>query len=105
MAGYDYDLVTVGGGLGGAAGQVMAGAGARVLILRDLSEIVSAANSWRHGGLPKRGSRIADVLQGCGSTCPPPGLGRRDLQGTTPQGLPAIGFSHPEMGSLASSSG
>jgi 2-polyprenyl-6-methoxyphenol hydroxylase-like FAD-dependent oxidoreductase len=103
MAGYDYDLVTVGGGLGGAAlGTVMAGAGARVLILeQDLKfrDRVRGEFLAPWGAAEARQLGIADVLQGCGCNVPAVemGLGRRDLPGTTPQGLPAIGFSHPEM--------
>ena len=104
MATYDYDLLTVGGGLGGAAlAKVMAEAGTRVLVLeqepkfrdRVRGEFLApwgVAEAWQLG--------IADLFQQCGCDVPSVemGMGRpRDLPSTTPHGLAAIGFSHPEL--------
>ena len=97
MATYDYDLLTVGGGLGGAAlAKVMAEAGTRVLVLeqepkfrdRVRGEFLApwgVAEAWQLG--------IADLFQQCGCDVPSVemGMGRpRDLPSTTPHGLAAM---------------
>jgi len=104
MATYDYDLLTVGGGLGGAAlAKVMAEAGTRVLVLEQEPKFRDRVRGeflapW--GVAEARQLGIADVFRQCGCDVPSieMGMGRpRDLLSTTPHGLAAIGFSHPEM--------
>ena len=104
MSAPDYDLVTIGGGLGGAAlAKVMAEAGARVLVLEREPRFRDRVRGeflapW--GVAEAQQLAIADLLRRCGCDAPSVemGLGQpRDLRSTTPQGLPAIGFSHPEM--------
>jgi 2-polyprenyl-6-methoxyphenol hydroxylase-like FAD-dependent oxidoreductase len=104
MTTYDYDILTVGGGLGGAAlAKVMAEAGMRVLILEQESKFRDRVRGeflapW--GVAEARQLGVADLFQRCGCDVPSVemGMGRpRHLPSTTPHGLPAIGFSHPEM--------
>ncbi len=102
-----YDLLTIGGGLGGAAlALVMARAGARVLVLErepTFRDRVRGEFLPPWGVAEAEQLAISDLLRQCGHTVPSVemGLGRpRDLPSTTPQGLPAIGFSHPEMQEL-----
>ena len=107
MSNSDYDVVTIGGGLGGAAlALVMAKAGARVLILEREPKFRDRVRGeflppW--GVAEAQQLAISDLLRECGHNvpCVEMGLGHpRDLPSTTPQGLPAIGFSHPEMQEL-----
>ncbi len=102
-----YDLVTVGGGLGGAAlALVMAKAGARVLVLEREPKFRDRVRGeflppW--GVAEAQQLAISDLFRQCGHNVPSVemGLGSpRDLPNTTPQSLPAIGFSHPEMQEL-----
>jgi 2-polyprenyl-6-methoxyphenol hydroxylase-like FAD-dependent oxidoreductase len=104
MSAYDYDLLIVGGGLGGAAlAKVMADAGARVLVLereRQFKDRVRGEFLAPWGVAEAQQLAIADLLRGCGCDAPlaEMGMGQpRDLPSTTPQSLPAMGFSHPEM--------
>src|SRR5262245_61088171 len=103
MSIYDYDLLTVGGGLGGAAlATVMAKARARVLVLeRELRfrDRVRGEFLQPWGVAEAQQLDIADLLRQCGHDVPSVemGLGRpRDLPSTTPQGVPGIGLNHPE---------
>ena len=104
MPAHDYDLIVIGGGLGGSAlARVMAAAGARVLVLEQEQRFKDRVRGeflapW--GVAEAQRLALEDMLQSCG--CPLPyiemGLGSaRDLPATTPQSLPALGFSHPEM--------
>ena len=102
-----YDVVTVGGGLGGAAlAMAMAKAGARVLILERETTFKDRVRGeflapW--GVAEAQQLAIADLFRKSGHNVPfvEMGLGRpRDLPSTTPQGVPAIGVSHPEMQEL-----
>ena len=102
-----YDVVTVGGGLGGAAlGMAMAKAGARVLILEREAKFKDRVRGeflapWGVAEAQQLG--VADLFRKSGHNVPfiEMGLGRpRDLPSTTPQGVPAIGVSHPEMQEL-----
>ncbi len=102
-----YDLLTIGGGLGGAAlALVMARAGARVLVLErepTFRDRVRGEFLPPWGVAEAEQLAISDLLRQCGHTVPSVemGLGHpRDLPSTTPQGMPAIGFSHPEMQEL-----
>jgi 2-polyprenyl-6-methoxyphenol hydroxylase-like FAD-dependent oxidoreductase len=100
----DYDVIAVGGGLGGATlAKVMSSAGARVLILEQETRFKDRVRGeflppW--GVAEARSLDIEASLQGCGCNVRylEMGLGcARDLVVTTPQGLPALGFSHPEV--------
>jgi 2-polyprenyl-6-methoxyphenol hydroxylase-like FAD-dependent oxidoreductase len=104
MSTFDYDILTVGGGLGGAAlATVMARAGARVLVLErepKFRDRVRGEFLQPWGVAEAQQLAIADLLRQCGHNVPSieMGLGRpRDLPSTTPQGVPAIGVNHPEM--------
>jgi 2-polyprenyl-6-methoxyphenol hydroxylase-like FAD-dependent oxidoreductase len=102
-----YDVVTVGGGLGGAAlAMAMAKAGARVLILERETKFKDRVRGeflapWGVAEAQRLG--VADLFRKSGHNVPfmEMGLGRpRDLPSTTPQGVPAMGVSHPEMQEL-----
>lgn len=100
----DFDIVTVGGGLGSSAlAMSMAEKGSRVLILeretqfrdRVRGEFVSP---WGVAELRELG--IYELIRDSSGIDAPItnlGFGPRDLPSTTPQGLPALGFCHPEM--------
>jgi menaquinone-9 beta-reductase len=100
----DYDIVVVGGGLGGSAlAKAMAERGAHVLVLereRQFRERVRGEGMWPWGRAEAKLLGIYDLL--C-DTCAFEkrwlvGLGPdRDLVGTTPQNLPMLTFYHPEM--------
>jgi menaquinone-9 beta-reductase len=101
----DYDIITVGGGLGGAAAaKVMAEHGARVLVIerehqfkdRIRGEILAP---W--GGAEMLQLGLYDALL---ETCANPqrfidalGSPLRDIIATTPHGIPALNFYHPAM--------
>jgi 2-polyprenyl-6-methoxyphenol hydroxylase-like FAD-dependent oxidoreductase len=104
MPSAEYDVVTVGGGLGGSAlAKSMAEKGSRVLVLeretqfkdRVRGEFVSP---W--GVAEMRELGIYELIRDSSGVDAPItdlGFGPRDLPSTTPQGLPAFGFCHPEM--------
>jgi 2-polyprenyl-6-methoxyphenol hydroxylase-like FAD-dependent oxidoreductase len=104
MSASNYDIITVGGGLGGSAlAKAMAEHGKRVLILeretqfrdRVRGEFVSP---W--GVAEASALGIYELIRdACGVDAPilDLGFGPRDLPTTTPQQLPALGFCHPEM--------
>ena len=102
-----YDLLTIGGGFGGAAlALVMAKAGARVLVLEREQKFRDRVRGeflppW--GVAEAQQLAISDLLRQCGHNVASVemGLGRpRNLLSTTAQGMPAIGFNHPEMQEL-----
>ena len=104
MPAHDYDLILVGGGLGGCAlAKVMADAGARTLVLEQEARFKDRVRGeflppW--GVAEARRLGLDDTLKTCGCWVPnlEMGLGQvRDLVATTPQTLPALGFSHPLM--------
>jgi 2-polyprenyl-6-methoxyphenol hydroxylase-like FAD-dependent oxidoreductase len=104
MPNHTYDLIIVGGGLGGAAlAKVMAEAQARVLILEQelkFKDRVRGEFLQPWGVAEARQLGIEDLLRGCGCDVPylEMGMGSpRELAATTPQKLPALGFCHPEM--------
>jgi len=82
---------------------VMATAGARVLVLEQETKFKDRVRGeflapW--GVAEARRLTIEGLLQSCGCYVPKIEMGMgspRDLAATTPQGLPALGFSHPEM--------
>ena len=101
---HDYDLIVVGGGLGGAAlAKIMANAGATVMVLEQEGKFKDRVRGefmppW--GVAEARRLGLEDSLQSCGCYVShiETGLGpARDLAATTPQGLPGLGFSHSEM--------
>jgi len=104
-----YDLVTVGGGLGGSSlAYAMAKAGANVLVLEHENGFRDRVrgeqmSSW--GAAEARELGLYDALT---STCANEmmfwdmyvmgmPMGKRDLKATTASGLPNLGFFHPEM--------
>jgi menaquinone-9 beta-reductase len=109
MASDTYDIVTVGGGLGGAAiAKVMAARGARVLVLeceRQFRDRVRGEILGPWGVAELRTLGLYELLRdGCGhelpwfDTCLGPGhLDHRDLVATTPIQTPGLSFYHPRM--------
>jgi 2-polyprenyl-6-methoxyphenol hydroxylase-like FAD-dependent oxidoreductase len=109
MAGADYDIVTVGGGLGGAAlAKAMAERGARVLVLErevKFKDRVRGEGMTPWGSGEARELGIYDLLVGtCGHEVPwwdmcigPMVIMHREMPATTPQGLPTLAFYHPNM--------
>ena len=107
MTSYDYDVITVGGGLAGAAlAKAMAEQGARVLILeretayrdRVRGELIEP---WGAAELQQLGL-YGPILEQCGKMLRFVnfGSGNRPVLETTPQKLPFLGFSHPNMQEL-----
>ena len=108
MASGTYDIITIGGGLGGATlAKVMAEHGARVLVLEREQEFKDRVRGeimapW--GVAEARELGIAELLR---NTCAhelrwwdvylrTDQIGHRDLIATTPQKAPAFTFYHPE---------
>src|SRR4030095_11586405 len=104
MSSLEYDIITVGGGIGGSAfAKAMAEQGKRVLILERETGFKDRV---RGEFLTPWGAAEASLLgiyelirDACGVEAPITnlGFGPRDLSKTTPQQLPALGFCHPEM--------
>lgn len=103
-----YDVVTVGGGFGGASvAKTMAAAGARVLVVererRFKDRVRGESLMWGVADADALG--LGDVLRGtCGNQAPywdvtmvPMALGPRDVSVTTPGQRAYITFYHPEM--------
>lgn len=103
---YDFDIITVGGGLGGAAlAKVMAERGARVLVIERERIFADRIRGewiapWGVAEALKAGV-YNTLLEHCAIETPyilTPGLAPvRDLRATTPQRLPALTFHHPAM--------
>jgi menaquinone-9 beta-reductase len=99
-----YDIVTVGGGLGSSAlAKVMAEKGKRVLIVereREFKDRVRGEFMTPWGVAEARELGIYELIRdSCGIEAPVTdlGFGPRDLTTTTTQKLPALGFYHPCM--------
>jgi 2-polyprenyl-6-methoxyphenol hydroxylase-like FAD-dependent oxidoreductase len=104
MTSADYDIVTVGGGLGGSAfAKAMAERGKRVLIVereKKFKDRVRGEFLSPWGVAEAHSLGIYELIRdSCGVDAPITdlGFGPRDLPSTTPQHLPAVGFCHPEM--------
>ncbi|MBI5289965.1 MAG: FAD-dependent monooxygenase [Chloroflexi bacterium] len=105
----NYDIVTVGGGLGGAAlARAMAEKGARVLVLERetaFKDRVRGEGMTTWGAAEARELGIHELVRSsCGHDLPmwenyvgPMQVLQRDIAATTPQGLPTLAFYHPEM--------
>jgi menaquinone-9 beta-reductase len=104
-----YDIITVGGGLGGATlAKAMAEHGARVLVLereKQFKDRIRGEFLAPWGAAETQALGLYDLLRTtCALECPRfgvytgPELGEpRDLIATTPQQLPALTFYHPAM--------
>jgi len=109
MAGGVYDVITVGGGVGGAAlAKVMAEHGARVLVLereRQFKDRVRGEFMAPWGVAEAQALGLYDLLLNtCGHALPKLDtymdsrpLRRRDFPSTTPHQVPALGLYHPGM--------
>jgi 2-polyprenyl-6-methoxyphenol hydroxylase-like FAD-dependent oxidoreductase len=101
----DYDVITVGGGLGGAAlAKVLGGGGLRVLVLEreeEFSDRIRGEFLVPWGGAEAQKLGLYDVLLASGANEQPYwnvlGNPVRDLSVTTPQKLPGLTFFHPAM--------
>jgi len=109
MASDTYDIITVGGGLGGSAlAKAMAEHGARVLVLereRQFKDRVRGEQMHPWGVVEARELGIYDVLRDtCGHELPwldiylgPEQIAHRNITATTSQQLPELAFYHPMM--------
>lgn len=109
MGSVTYDLITVGGGLGGSAlAKAMAEHGARVLVLereKQFKDRVRGENLAPWGAAETQALGLYDLLRtSCAHEAPwfdfytaPEGGEPRDLIATTPQQLPFVTFYHPVM--------
>ena len=108
MPAASYDLITAGGGLGGAAlARAMAQRGARVLVLEretKFKDRVRGEAMMPWGVAEARALGIADVLLNCGHELPWWDMyfgnvrtSHRDLTETTTVRQPVMAFYHPEM--------
>jgi 2-polyprenyl-6-methoxyphenol hydroxylase-like FAD-dependent oxidoreductase len=99
-----YDIVTIGGGLGASAlARAMAERGAKVLVLeqeRRFRDRVRGEYICPWGVAEAKELGISEILRrNCAVELPwiDLGFGPRNLLQTTPQQLPGLSFSHPEM--------
>ncbi len=109
MAENEYDIVTVGGGLGGSSlAKVMAEKGARVLVLereREFKDRVRGEAMLPWGVAEAQELGIYDLLcETCGHKARwfdfflgPAQIMHRDLESTTPRKTTVLSFYHPEM--------
>lgn len=108
MTGTDYDLILIGGGLGGSAlATALAKNGKRVLVVERETRFRDRVRgegmvSW--GVAEARALGIYDLMRdACGNEVRwwnfhfGPGMQRRDLVETTPQQAPFLNFHHPDM--------
>jgi 2-polyprenyl-6-methoxyphenol hydroxylase-like FAD-dependent oxidoreductase len=103
-----YDIVTVGGGLGGAAlAKATAERGRSVLVIERetaFKDRVRGEGMTPWGVAEARDLGVYDLLAGCGQEVPwwdnyvgPMQVVHRELKATTPQGMPTLTFHHPTM--------
>ena len=104
MSSAQYDIVTVGGGLGSSAfAKVMADQGKRVLVIereKEFKDRVRGEFMSPWGVAETRTLGIYQAIRDAGGVDAPItnlGFGPRDLSTTTLQQLPALGCYHPEM--------
>ncbi len=108
MAENSYDIVTVGGGLGGSAlAKVMAEAGARVLVIERETQFrdrVRGEYIEQWGVAEARKLGIYEMFRATGHEIPsidnyigPTRLGRRDCIATTAHNCPTLGIYHPAL--------
>src|ERR1700749_3698849 len=101
----DYDFITVGGVLGGAAlAKVLAEKGLRVLVIereREFKDRIRGEIMWPWGVAETVKLGLYDrLLETCAHEVPYLNLAGspiRDFRNSTPQKLPAISFYHPAM--------
>jgi 2-polyprenyl-6-methoxyphenol hydroxylase-like FAD-dependent oxidoreductase len=101
----DYDVITVGGGLGGAAlAKVLAEKGLRVLVAEREVEFKDRIRGetmapWGVAETQRLGlyNRLVETCAHEQPFFQALGLPPRDLRTTTPQNLPALNFYHPAM--------
>ena len=105
----DYDIITVGGGLGGAAlAKAMAEKGCRVLVIEREDEFKDRVRGewmspWGYAEAKELGLRDLMLANGghelanWDTFLGPMNAGRREFPATTPQELPALTFYHPQM--------
>jgi menaquinone-9 beta-reductase len=104
----EYDIITIGGGLGGAAfAKAMADNGVRVLVLereRKFSDRVRGEVIWPWGVAELKKLGLFETLSACAREMPQIGMyiadlttGQRDLKTTTPQQTSAPNWVHQEM--------
>src|SRR2546422_4603220 len=109
MAGGTYDIITIGGGLGGSTlAKAMAEHGIRVLVLEQeqrFRDRVRGENIWPWGVAELKALGVYEQLR---STCAwailwfdisvrPVLVAHRDVSGTSLQQLPGLNFYHPAM--------
>ena len=109
MASTTYDIITVGGGLGGSAlAKAMAERGAHVLVLESDEQFrdrVRGETMLPWGVAEAKELGIYDtILAGIGHELPwwdnyrgPKRTAHRDLTTTTASGMPSVAFFHPEI--------
>jgi menaquinone-9 beta-reductase len=109
MASGTYDIITVGGGLGGAAlAKAMTEHGARVLVVEretQFKDRVRGEGMHPWGVAETQALGVYDLLrESCGHTVPywdtyigPEQIEHRDYVATTPHHCPFLTFYHPEM--------
>ena len=109
MASTDYDIITVGGGLGGASlAKVMAEHGSRVLVIERETKFKDrvrgeAMPPW--GVADARRIGILETIMAAGGHELPKmmiyvgqmQIGERDLVATTPENTPMLAFFHPQV--------
>jgi flavin-dependent dehydrogenase len=101
----DYDVITVGGGLGGSAlAKVLAEKGLRVLVTErevEFKDRIRGETMAPWGVAEARTLGLYDRLrETCAHEQPNVhalGTPPRDFRSTTPQGLPGLNFYHPAM--------
>ena len=106
MQSHDFDIITVGGGLGGSTlAKSMAESGAHVLVVEREGEFGDRIRGeWVAPWGVAEAQQIGvykTLLERCATETPYVltfGMGSvRDLRSTTPQKLPALTFHHPAM--------